>query len=96
MIFRRTPQFKIDYRYDLDDSLQEETDKSFPDVVKAFMGDTELRRRFKFHPLKGRDEIFAGHIKHNLCFTYHIEHSKDGEKIIFFRRIGTHNIYKNP
>lgn len=95
MIFRRTKQFKDDYK-NLDAELQKEVDKSFPDVVKAFEGDVVLNRRYDLHPLIGWNEIFAGHIKSNLCFTYQVITEGDEEKIVFFRRVGTHKIYKDP
>jgi mRNA-degrading endonuclease YafQ of YafQ-DinJ toxin-antitoxin module len=95
MQFRRTPEFKECIKL-LDDKQRQEIQDAFPELEKAFHGDMILNRKFNLHPLKKYDGIYAGHLKYNLVFTFHYETSQEGEKIVFFRRIGTHNIYNNP
>ena len=95
MKYHRTPEFKADYK-NLGEKLKKEVQKSFPDLVKAFEGDTVLRAYFDLHPLTGWPDIYAGHLKYDLVFTYHYDEDLNGEKAVFFRKIGTHGIYKNP
>ena len=45
--------------------------------------------------MEGQKGIWEGHVKINLVFTFQYDH-EDGEKVCFFRRVGTHDIYKNP
>lgn len=95
MQFHRTPEF-TECRKLLNDKQKQEINKSFPELKKAFEGNKELRSKYDLHPLKKFKGIYGGHLKYDLVFTFHYDISQDGEKIIFFRRIGTHNIYDNP
>jgi mRNA-degrading endonuclease YafQ of YafQ-DinJ toxin-antitoxin module len=95
MKYHRTPEFNENYK-ELDNKQKQEVQKSFPDLKKAFEGDTIMRTYFDLHPLNGWPDIYAGHLKYNLVFTYHYDVDSNGEKVVFFRKIGTHGIYKNP
>jgi mRNA-degrading endonuclease YafQ of YafQ-DinJ toxin-antitoxin module len=95
MKFHRTPQFREDF------NNLEETDRiavinAFGDVAEALQGNGELRYHFRIKKMEGRDEIWEGHIKINLCFTFQFSVNKEGEKVCFFRRVGTHEIYSRP
>lgn len=95
MQFHRTQEFKECIK-SLNEKQKQEIIRAFQELEKAFEGDMELRSKYKLHPLKNFKGIFGGHLKYNLVFTFHYDTSQDGEKIVFFRRIGTHNIYNNP
>ncbi len=95
MIFRRTPQFQIDYNR-LEKSDQKIVQKEFPSISEALQGNVGLYRHYRIQAMQGKSNIMEGHLKDNLCFTFHYEYSDSGEKICFFRRIGTHKIYKKP
>ena len=95
MKFRRTPQFREDF-----DNL-EEADKIsvtelFNSVALALQGNVELYKLHRIQTMQGRPGIWEGHIKQNLCFTFHFEYTDNGEKVCFFRRVGTHKIYEKP
>jgi mRNA-degrading endonuclease YafQ of YafQ-DinJ toxin-antitoxin module len=95
MKFHRTPQFKEDYN-SLTESDKTAVDDAFKNIVRALQGDVELRKQHRIKKMSGKNEIWEGHVKLNLCFTFHFENTNEGEKVCFFRRIGTHDIYKNP
>ena len=94
MQFRRTPKFKDDFLH-LDGLDQRDVTEAFIELQKALLGDTEQRQRFRLKKMEGWPGIWEGHIKINLCFTFHIGYDKK-EKVCFFRRIGTHDIYRKP
>ncbi|MEW5827960.1 MAG: hypothetical protein AB1846_03650 [Chloroflexota bacterium] len=95
MKFRRTPQFNDDF-----DNLELENQRAvkaaFPGVASALQGDTELFQKYRIKQMQGHKEIWEGHIKINLCFTFQYDKTEDGEKVCFFRRVGTHDIYQKP
>lgn len=98
MQFRRTRRF-IDDLEDLkraDSRFVEIVKNAFPEVSAALQGNVELFNKYTIKPMKGYERIWEGHLKYNLCFTFHYEKKADGEKICFFRRVGTHSIYNNP
>ncbi len=95
MKFRRTPQFKEDYD-GLEETDQSDVDNAFRSVAMELQGDVELFMRHRIRRMEGWVGIWEGHVKQNLCFTFHYEYLEDGEKICFFRRIGTHQIYDKP
>lgn len=94
MKFRRTSRFGRDFK-NLDEPDKEYVENAFPEVSRALEGDINLRRKYRFKKMSGWEGIWEGHLKPNLCFTFHYQH-EGGEKMCFFRRIGTHSIYKNP
>lgn len=97
MKFQRTPQFVSDYK--ADDAIKEEWDYAFPNIIRALTGDQEQYRHFRIKKMEGwpgRQGIWEGHIKINLVFTFHHEKLPSGENSIFFRRLGTHEVYKKP
>jgi mRNA-degrading endonuclease YafQ of YafQ-DinJ toxin-antitoxin module len=95
MKFRRTPQFRDDFNR-LSDAEKEDVNKAFNNVVLALQGDVDLFRHHRIKTMEGWPGIWEGHVKQNLCFTFHYEYTDDGEKVYFFRRIGTHGIYNSP
>lgn len=95
MKFRRTPQFEEDFN-SLEESARKDVKKAFPGVRDALQGNSELFRHYRIKKMKGWSEIWEGHVKLNLCFTFHYDYNDNDEKICFFRRIGTHDIYKSP
>ncbi|MBN1637927.1 MAG: hypothetical protein JW866_03100 [Ignavibacteriales bacterium] len=94
MRFTRTKQFKKDLN-ELEKRDKENIKEAFPDVKKALQGDVELFNYFRIKRMRGYPDIWEGHIKDNLCFTFHYDYDENGEKNCFFRRVGTHNIYIN-
>ncbi|MBC8438078.1 MAG: hypothetical protein H8D87_00120 [Deltaproteobacteria bacterium] len=96
MKFRRTPSFYDDFG-GLESRDQQAVKDAFPDVARALQGDVELFNRFRIKRMKGHPEIWEGHVRGNsLCFTFQYEYTTDGEKVCFFRKVGTHDIYSNP
>jgi mRNA-degrading endonuclease YafQ of YafQ-DinJ toxin-antitoxin module len=99
MKFQRTPQFAADYRSGIDNVDRDNWDLAFPDIIKALQGNSKLHHHFRMKKMEGwpgRNGIWEGHIKQNLCFTFHFDTLENGERSCFFRRLGTHNIYKKP
>ena len=95
MIFRRTPQFREDFEK-LEAEDKKEVKAGFPEVALALQGNVELFQKYRIKQMQGQGDIWEGHVKINLCFTFHYDKTQDGEKICFFRRIGTHKIYNKP
>lgn len=95
MKFRRTPQFREDYNA-FAEADKEIIDEAFKSVALALQGNVERYRLHRIQAMQGMRGIWEGHIKQNICFTFHYEYTDCGEKICFFRRIGTHEIYKKP
>jgi len=95
MKFHRTPQFYEDYNR-LDESDREAVDNAFINVASALQGNADLRQHHRIKKMWGNNEIWEGHVKQNLCFTFHFEDNEAGERVCFFRRIGTHDIYDKP
>lgn len=96
MKFKRTPQFQEDFDR-LSKVDQSAVVEAFPNVVKALNGDIEWFHHFRIKKMQGWERIWEGHVKgDNLCFTFHYEQTKSGDKACFFRRVGTHAIYKKP
>ncbi len=56
--------------------------------------DKEMQKKFKLHKLHryNNPDVWAGHLRKNLVFTYHFEDDIGGT-ILRFRNIGTHSIY---
>lgn len=95
MKFRRTPQFKEDYN-NLSEADRIAVDNAFNNVSLALQGNNQLQKYFSIHKMEGWHDIWEGHVKRNLCFTFNFTRNDTGEKICFFRRIGTHDIYDAP
>jgi mRNA-degrading endonuclease YafQ of YafQ-DinJ toxin-antitoxin module len=95
MRFRRTRRFHDDFKK-LETRDQNYILESFPSLSKALQGDVNLYQKFRIKQMQGWPGIWEGHVKIYLCFTFHYETAEDGEKICFFRRVGTHDIYDNP
>lgn len=96
MKYRRTPQFREDYdRFDQAGKMA--IQEAFRTVALALEGDAELFRHHRIKVMEGTGgNIWEGHVKQNICFTFHYDKTEDGEKVCFFRRIGTHEIYGKP
>ena len=95
MKFRRTPQFNDDFEK-LESEDKSAVKAAFTGVGKALQGDAELFQKYRVKQMQGHKDIWEGHVKINLCFTFHCDKTEDGEKICFFRRVGTHDIYRKP
>ena len=98
MKYRRTPQFHEDYE-ELSRSVPEIydlLDENFPLLDRALNGDSDLYRHFRIKKMQGYSDIWEGHLKNNICFTFHYENKYQSEKVCVFRRIGTHDIYNSP
>ena len=95
MKFARTQQFNDDLNK-LEESDKIAVRNAFNDVVSALEGDAGLRHHHRIKKMWGTQDIWEGHVKQNLCFTFHFANNPEGEKVCFFRRIGTHNIYNKP
>lgn len=96
MKYRRTPQYWDDFQR-LSETQKDTIEKEFSNIASALEGSMELRRRHRIKKMQGHDNIWEGHVRgDNFCFTFHYEKTDDGERVCFFRRVGTHDIYKNP
>lgn len=97
MEFRWTPKFIEDIS-NLSENDKEIVRSEKDNIQNALRGDADLRRRHRIKKMQGHSDIWEGHVRgSNLVFTFHLEDNKDnGEKICFLRRVGTHNVYKNP
>lgn len=95
MKFRRTRQFRDDFDRLLE-SNKKDIEEAFPYVVLALQGNDEYHRKYRIKRMEGHPNIWEGHVKINLCFTFHLGTDEDGKVIVFFRRVGTHQIYKKP
>jgi hypothetical protein len=58
---------------------------------------------YPYHPslrikkMKGWSKIWEGHVTEGYVFTFHKDIDPETEETIFvFRKIGTHDIYRNP
>ena len=98
MKYIRTPQFREDCDIlsrtvpNIYDLLR----TSFPLVDQALNGDSSLYQHFRIKKMQGHTNIWEGHIRIDICFTFHFEIDEEREKNCIFRRIGSHQIYNNP
>ena len=95
MKFRRTRQFDEDFER-LTSQEKQEVKVAFQNVKLALQGNVELFQKHRIKPMQGHKTIWEGHVKINLCFTFHYDKTENGEKVCFFRRVGTHDIYQRP
>lgn len=95
MKFHFTPRFGKDYK-NLEARNQRAVTNARKDLKLAFEGNVEYSYKFRLKEMEGFPGIWEGHVKDNLCFTFHYDKTERGEKVVFFRRVGTHDIYKNP
>ena len=95
MRLSRTPKFFEDYD-ELSCKEQGYVDEAYPFVYKALHGNQEYRSKYRLKRMEGHPKIWEGHVKDNLVFTFEFEKDSSGNKTCFFRRVGTHDIYKNP
>ena len=91
MRYRRSESFRKDL---------EQLPANIRDSVKTKF---ELFKQDTRHPslrikkMQGHDHIWEGHISMAIVFTFHEETDEESqETIIVFRRIGKHDVYKNP
>lgn len=94
MKFRRTPRYFRDYKR-LTERQKDAVGDAFQTVSEGLQGNPEYYSKHKIKKMGRHPRIWEGHIEDNLCFTFHYDY-EDGERICFFRRIGTHDIYDNP
>lgn len=94
MQYRRTSTFKKCFR-DLPERIQRKAKEKF----ELFKNNPH----YPYHPslrvksMKGYPGIWEGHVTLNYVFTFHIDEDPEtGEKIFVFRKIGSHDIYRNP
>jgi hypothetical protein len=94
MKFRRTPHFKKCFEA-LPADIKERTRECFKLFQEAPYHPYHPSLRIK--PMRGPTHIWEGHITRAYVFTFHRETDpQTGELIIVFRKIGTHEIYRNP
>ena len=95
MEFHRTPQFRDDFN-NLTNREKVDVRAAFPFVAQALQGNVEYYRKHKIKKMKRYRGVWEGHVKDNLCFTFHFSTIENGERACFFRRVGTHDIYNSP
>jgi hypothetical protein len=77
-------------------------DQNVRDAIKEKFLLFKENPNYPYHPslrikqMEGFPGIYEGHISKSLVFTFHKEVNKNGDQIIVFRKIGTHDIYKIP
>ena len=94
MKFRFTPKYSDDY-LQLGQKEKNAVFNAKDTIAKALQGDLECRSKHRLQKMEGRSGIWEGHVKIDLVFTYHFQYEND-IKICYFRRVGTHDIYKSP
>lgn len=90
----RSENYKKDYSQ-LSTQEKEKAKSKSKDFVRAIeTGNDYLRKQLKIHKLNGErnPEVWGAHISGNLVFTFYYD-KKNGENIVIFLRIGTHDIY---
>lgn len=94
MKFRRTPQFNKDYEKlaEVEKALFKE---AFSEIAESLQGNSELFQKHRLKKMVGYPGVWEGHIRQNLVFTYELMKEGD-ETVCLFRRIGTHQVYRNP
>jgi mRNA-degrading endonuclease YafQ of YafQ-DinJ toxin-antitoxin module len=95
MKFEFTPRFRRDYR-NLEKKEQRAVTNARTTIKLALEGNVEYSYKHRIKQMEGHPDIWEGHVKDNLCFTFHYHKTDTGEKIVLFRRVGTHAIYKKP
>lgn len=95
MKFRFTPKYRRDYKK-LEKNEQDDVFEARETIARALKGDTECYYKHRIKEMEGFPDIWEGHVKINLVFTFHYEEDENGEKICWFRRVGSHKIYKKP
>jgi|GEM_PF-3484542 len=96
MKFIFTPRFSKDYKKSLSPSERRDVKNSKKTIQLALEGNTEYFKMHRIKMMEGHPYIWEGHVKENLCFTFHYGKTELGEKTVFFRRVGTQKIYENP
>ena len=89
MKFSRSSNFRKDFQ-NLAPVIQEKVKEKF-NIFKS----NPDHPSFRVKPMKGFKGIYEGHITDSLVFTFE-KNTRNGEIVYLFRRIGPHNIYKNP
>lgn len=83
------------FRRDLQ-GLTKELQEQAREKFKLFMQDP-LHASLRIKKMRGFDEIWEGHVTKSVVFTFEWrEDDETGERIAYFRRIGSHDIYKKP
>jgi len=83
------PRFLRDYKK-LSKLNQDRTKKALKDLE-----DDQLHRSLRIKKMKGKDDVWEGHISQQCVFTFHWIDGGE-RRIVNLRRVGTHAIYKNP
>ena len=94
MQYRRSRSFRKDY-----ESLPEDIKEVVREKFKLFQEHPTppYHPSLRIKPMKGWRGLFEGHVSLGYVFTFHSDvDPTSGERIIVFRRIGRHDIYKNP
>lgn len=89
MKFSRSQRFLKDFQ-----SLDPVSQKLVKEKFSTFKSSPD-HPSFKVKLMEGFNGIYEGHITNALVFTFE-KYTKDGEIVYLFRRIGQHEIYKNP
>ena len=80
----------------LSESDQQEIVNAVETVQLALQGDPQWYSYHRIKRMQGHPGIWEGHVKQNLVFTFEYGKSETGEKVCLIRRVGTHDIYRNP
>jgi mRNA interferase RelE/StbE len=91
MKYRRSPVFKENFEK-LPKEIQEQAKKKF-----LLFQENPNHPSLRIKKMQGYANIWEGHVTQEYVFTFMwIEDARTGETTAVFRRIGTHDIYKNP
>lgn len=91
MRYRRASTF-LDDLENLPQELQLLIKEKFA-LFKTDQGHNSL----KIRKMRGKNDIWEGHITEGYVFTFSRERdSETNEEIITFRRVGKHSVYKKP
>ena len=94
MRYRRTSTFKKCF-HDLPDDIQRAAKESF----KLFKDNPipPYHPSLRIRKMKGYPGVWEGHVTRDYVFTLHEELDPGTEEtVIVFRKIGKHDIYRNP
>jgi mRNA interferase RelE/StbE len=87
----RTDRFKAEFL-----RLSKENQKLAIEKFKLFAQDMS-HPSLRVKKMNGYDEVWEGHVSMEIVFTFtKVIDPDSAEETIWFLRIGTHEIYKNP
>ena len=94
MEFRRTRKFREQY-HALPTEIKEVVKARFSLLIQN--PQYPYPPALKMKPMQGHASIWEGHITPGYVFTFHRDRDEEGNVYrIVFRKIGRHDIYRNP